>query len=70
MLGSREEIPILQSDFYRFKYYKVLRWTIISLAIMFILLGIVIYSVFFQPTPKFYANTLTGRILPMPPART
>lgn len=66
MLGSREETPRFQSDFYRYKYYKILRWVMYSLALMLLLLLAVLYLVLFQPAPKYYANTMTGRILPMP----
>lgn len=66
MLASRDEIPHLQSDFYRNKYYKILRWIIGSLIVMFLLLAWVLYLVFFKPEPKYYANTITGRILAMP----
>lgn len=69
MLGSRDEMPMFQSDFYRYKYYKILRWVTYSLALMLLLLVWVLYLVFFQPQPKLYANTMTGRILSMPPPK-
>jgi hypothetical protein len=70
MLGSREDIPWMNSEFYRRKYYKILRWVMGSLLIMFVLLSAALYLIFFQAPQAYYANTTTGRILPMPPART
>lgn len=70
MLSARYQNAWLQSDFYRIQFYKMLRWLLASLAIMFILIAIVAYLVLFQPTQKFYANTTTGMILAMPNAQT
>ncbi len=66
MLGKREEIASLQSDFYRDKFRKVLRWLIYALGIIFLLIGLIIYLILSKPTPSYYANTTDGKILPMP----
>ncbi|MBX3708609.1 MAG: hypothetical protein KF702_02465 [Gammaproteobacteria bacterium] len=66
MLGQRHEIARLQSDFYREKFRKILRWLLMTTFIIFILIGVIAYFVFFQPTVFYYANTIDGRILNMP----
>lgn len=66
MLAARGDIPFLQSDFYRIKYHKILRWVIYSIFISWGLMAFIIYLVLFEPVPSYYANTLEGRVLPMP----
>ncbi len=68
MIGDRSEIPRLQSDFYRDQFYKVVRWLMISVVMMFILIALIIYFILFQPQQKYYGNTMQGRIYPMPAA--
>lgn len=66
MIGSRNEIARLQSDFYRDQFRKVVRWLMVSVVLMFILIFMIIYFILFQPTQDYYANTTEGRILDMP----
>jgi hypothetical protein len=66
MLGQRNEIAWLQSDFYRDQYRKTLRWIMITLALIYVLLAIIAYVILFQAPIKYYANTSTGMILSMP----
>jgi hypothetical protein len=66
MIGSRNEIARLQSDFYRDQLRKVVRWLMVSVILMFVLIAMVIYFVLFQPSQDYYANTMEGRILDMP----
>lgn len=66
MIGSRNEIARLQSDFYRDQFRKVVHWLIVSAILMFILILMIIYFVLFQPKQDYYANTAEGRILDMP----
>lgn len=63
MLGNRHEIARLQSDFYRDQFRKMLKWLIALMIIMFILIAAVLYLIFFQPTQRYYANTVEGKIL-------
>lgn len=71
MLGPRHEIARLQSDFFRDQFRKVLRWLTITIIIIFLLLAGVFYVLFFfQPEVRYYANTVNGKILDMPPPRT
>lgn len=69
MLGNRQEIAWLKSDFYRYEFRKILRWLIISISLVFILLAAIIYTIFFQPPVIYYANTVDGKILDMPTPR-
>lgn len=67
MLGSRHEIARLQSDFFRDKFRKELRWLIYSIAILIVLVVSVCYMILTRADPDYYANTTDGRILEMPP---
>lgn len=62
-----QEDARLQSDFYRDKFRKTLRWLIVSIATMLILILAIIYTILFRPEPTYYANTTDGIILAMPP---
>ena len=66
MLGQRHEIARIQSDVYRDAFRKTLRWLVISVFIMFILIIAIVYFIFFQPSVRYYANTIDGRIMNMP----
>ena len=66
MLGKRDEIARLQSDFYRDQFRKTLRWIMVCVVIMFALIIAIIYLVLFQPVEPYYANTSDGNILAMP----
>lgn len=66
MLGRRHEIARLQSDFYRDQFRKIMVWLIMSIFVMFMLLAFMIYLILSKPTPNFYANTTSGKILDMP----
>lgn len=66
MQGQRHEIAQLQSDYYRDKFRRILRWLTWTTFIIVILIVAIIYLVLFQPTPNYYANTTNGIILDMP----
>lgn len=66
MLGQGQEVARLQSDFYRDKFRKTLRWLMICMAIIFLLIAAIIYTILFRPEPNYYANTTDGIILNMP----
>jgi hypothetical protein len=68
MLGSRHEIPRLQSDFYRDQFRKILCWLMYSVVIILLSIAAIIYLILFQPAQSYYANTSEGKILRMPPA--
>lgn len=61
-----KEIARLQSDFYRDKFRKTLRWLIVCIIMMFLLITAIIYNILFRPEPNYYANTTDGIIIPMP----
>ncbi len=66
MIGARHEIARLQSDFYRDQFRKILHWLVMSLIIIFLLIGAIIYKILDRPPQGYYANTTNGKILPMP----
>lgn len=65
MIEQRDDNAFLQSDFYRNKFHKLLRWWLYSIFIIFVLIVLAIYLVLFRPPSKYYANTSSGVILPM-----
>lgn len=67
MIGRRNEIASLQSDFYRDQFRKILRWLMVCVFIIFILIAAIIYFTLFKPSQAYYANTIEGQILLMPP---
>lgn len=66
MIGRRNEIARLQSDFYRDQFRKIVRWLLGAAILMLVLIFLIIYSILVQPTQDYYANTIEGRILDMP----
>lgn len=68
MLGHRNEIAALQSDFYRDKFRRILRWLTVSVLVMFLLILTMIYLVLFRGPIDYYANTTDGKIISMPVA--
>lgn len=69
MLGNRQSIASLQSDFYRLKFHKILRWLLFSVCIIFMLIAAIVYLLLFVQPETYYANTTSGKILNMPPAK-
>jgi hypothetical protein len=70
MLGPRHEIARLQSDFYRDQFRKILHWLVVTVMIIFLQSTSIVYLLFFyQPQAKYYANTISGKILDMPEPR-
>lgn len=65
MLAPRHAIAKLHSDFYRDQYYRLLHGLMVLVVIMYLLLGIIVYLILFQPASSFYASTTNGKILPM-----
>lgn len=67
MITSREDNARLQSDFYRDQFHKMLHWLMGAVVVMFVLILAIIYTILFQPSVRYYANTASGRIMSMPP---
>lgn len=63
MIASKDDIPRMQSDFYRNWYHKILRALVISAFIMLFLILAIIYNVIFKPVQKYYATTTEGQII-------
>ena len=66
MIAPRHEIARLQSDFYRNQFHKMLRWLMYSVFVILVLILSIIYLILSQPSRDYYANTIEGKILPMP----
>lgn len=54
-----------RSDFYRKSYFKILRWLMIVSVLILVLILAIIYFVFTEPSPSYYATTSNGQILPL-----
>lgn len=67
MIGNRQQLARLQSDFYRDQYHKILTALLISTGIILIFVATIIYFVLFTTLPLYYGSTTTGRIIPMVP---
>ena len=65
MIGNRQEIASLQSDFYREKYRKMLRLLILSAIVTVTLICCIIYLVLFREQSHYYATTTDGQIIPL-----
>ncbi len=69
MIGNRESFARLKSDLYRDNYHKILNILILESIIILLLMIAIVYFVFFQPLPKYYATTSEGKVIPMAAAR-
>jgi hypothetical protein len=69
MTVDRQQIARLQSDFYRDSYHKLLRFVIVEIFIMLLLITAIVYFVFFQPAPHYFATTTTGLVIPLVPTK-
>jgi hypothetical protein len=67
MIGGRERQARYASDFYRDYYHKTLNGLMILCFIILLLISGIIYLIVTQADPKFFATTLGGQIIPMPP---
>jgi hypothetical protein len=67
MLGRRNEIARMQSDFYRECYYKMLRALMFAMVIIWILIAAIIYFILSPAPSPYYATTSQGKIIPMMP---
>ncbi len=65
MIGDRENIASMQSDFFRNKYRKMLRYLLLSVSLSVVLIGVIVYLLLFKAPPQYYANTTDGFIFPL-----
>ncbi len=70
MLGDRQAIARSHSDFYRDKYYSMLRKLLISICFIIVLICTMIYLILFRAPPEYYATTTEGQIIPMVQAKS
>lgn len=61
------ELVKLRSNFYRDSYRKVTMALLGAIIVIIALVGIVIFLLASKPTPKYFATTDSGRIIPLIP---
>jgi predicted membrane channel-forming protein YqfA (hemolysin III family) len=59
----------IRSNFYYESYHTVLRWLFIEIVIILTLIGIIMYLVFSQKAPPYYATMLSGKVIPLYPQK-
>jgi hypothetical protein len=69
MIGDRETIARLQSDFYRDSYYRIINWLYFEIVIMLLLIIAIIYHIIVHPEQHYYATTTQGQLLALHPGR-
>jgi hypothetical protein len=69
MIGKKNEIARMQSDFYRDAYKKILSWLLAEVVIMLMLIAVIIYYVFFPAPPQYYATSSAGQLIALAPVK-
>jgi hypothetical protein len=65
MVGQKYEIARMRAELHRDNYRQLLR-VLIGLNVLTLLLIVaIIYVIFFQPDPTYYATTTTGFVIPL-----
>jgi intracellular multiplication protein IcmL len=67
MVHDALELVKLRSNFYRDSYRKVVMALLGAIVAIIILVGVVLFLVVSKPTPKYFATTDSGRIIPLIP---
>lgn len=65
MMGRRYEIARMRAELHRDNYRKLLRVLIACNILALVLIASIIYVIFFQPSPSYYATTPNGLIIPL-----
>lgn len=65
MVGQKYEIARMRAELHRDNYRKLLRFLIILNAVTLAMIVCIIYVIFFQPSPTYFATTSTGLIIPL-----
>jgi archaellum biogenesis protein FlaJ (TadC family) len=65
MVGQKYEIARMRAELHRDNYRQLLRFLIILNAIGLALIICIVYVIFFQPAPTYFATTSTGLIIPL-----
>lgn len=65
MVGRKYEIARMRAELHRDNYRQLLRFLIFLNIVTLILIASIIYVVFFQPKPTYYATTSTGLVIPL-----
>ncbi len=65
MVGRKYEIARTRAELHRDNYRQLLRVLIFFNAVTLFLIISIIYIVFFQPSPTYYATTPQGLVIPL-----
>lgn len=65
MVGKKYEIARMRAELHRDNYRKLLRILIFFNILSLVLIVAIIYVIFFQPSPSYYATTSNGLIIPL-----
>jgi hypothetical protein len=69
MIANRDSIARFKSDLYRNGYYRVVNIMLLESVLILLLSIAIVYFVFLQPTPKYYAATSEGQVISMTAAK-
>lgn len=69
MFGRRDQLPKMQSDFYKNWYHKILYVLMSFSVIILCLIVVIIYLILVKPNQKYYATTTEGQIIQMSPMK-
>jgi intracellular multiplication protein IcmL len=67
MADDALEIIRLRNEFYRDNYRRVVSALLVSIVIVFVLVGSLIYVITHPPAPKYFATDTEGRIIKLTP---
>lgn len=67
MAEDAVQLVRLRNEFYRDNYRRVTAILLLSILVIFVLIGALTYVVTHPPAPKYFATDSTGRIVPLVP---
>lgn len=67
MAEDAVEMVYLRNAFYRDSYRRVLLTLLLSMVIVVLLAGVLVYQITHPPMPKYFATSINGRITPLTP---
>lgn len=65
MIGKKYEVARLRAELHRDNYRKMLRALVFFNGVALFLIISIIYVIFFQPLPTYYATTSQGLVIPL-----
>lgn len=67
MADDAVELVRLRNNFYRDNYRRLVGCVMVLLVIVVMLVGTIFYQIANRPTPRYFATTIDGRIMPLFP---